>query len=354
MSYGRVTLNDGNKAPRIAFGAGSRVWKHEDATQYVRQALEAGFSHLDNAQLYDNEEYVGAALAASGTARENVFITSKYSRGDVDAAIASSLSKLGVEYLDLYLIHHVMVIPEGQIPAVWAKMEAIRARGQAKSIGVSNFGVPELQQILASGTVVPAVNQIQLHPYNYHALLPIIRFCGECGIAIEAYSSLIPITRTPGGPLDPVLFRIANRINGTPAQVIFAWLRFKGIMIVTTSGKVERLEEYLDVPNLPPLTEEEVRDIERAGRQGAAWYEARMGGARSVKEVEAQVLHEPVRPGEARMRGALTVFDDKSVDVEAQVLHEPTVRWRRVVLLGIATCSAVCLTLRAWNWMASW
>ncbi|KZV89901.1 hypothetical protein EXIGLDRAFT_721004 [Exidia glandulosa HHB12029] len=264
MSYGSLTLNDGHKIPRIAYGAGS-VW---DVTGFVSQALEEGFDHLDNAQYYANEQFVGAALAASGVARKDVFVTSKYGFGDVDEALNASLKKLQLDYLNLYLIHNPASIPAGKIPEVWSKLEAARVAGKAKSIGVSNFGPSQLQELLDSATVVPAVNQIMLHPYNYEAQLPTLKLCAEHAIAIEAYSSLNPITKTPGGPLDPVLARIAKRIGGTPAQVIFAWLRQKGVIIVTTSGKAERLREYLAVPSLPELTSEEIEEIEEAGRKG--------------------------------------------------------------------------------------
>lgn len=301
MSYGELTLNDGNKIPRIAYGAGS-VWKHEDVTDNVRRALDAGFYHLDNAQYYSNEEFVGNALAKSGVARGDVYITSKFSFGDVETALEASLTKLRVEYLDLYLIHNPASIPPGQIPQFWAKLEDIRARGQAKSIGVSNFGVAELKTLLGSATVVPAVNQIRLHPYNYHDQLPTLQLSAKHGIATEAYSSLTPITSAPGGPLDPVLAKIALRIGGTPAQVIFAWLRQKGIVIVTTSGKSERLREYLAVPSLPTLTDDEIVEIETAGKKGADFFAARARNEKAstmkANDVEAQtpmVLAPPSR-----------------------------------------------------------
>lgn len=280
MSYGSVKLNDGHKAPRIAYGAGS-VWKREDVTPYVLQALREGFDHLDNAQYYGNEKYVGAAIEQSGLSRKDLFITSKFGFGDVDEAIAASLSNLGIDYLDLYLIHNP-ISADGDIPGTWAGLERVHARGQAVSIGVSNFEVSHLEELLASANVVPAVNQIQLHPYNYAEQLSTIQLCAEKGIVIEAYSSLTPITKTPGGPVDAPLARAAARIGGTPAQVIFQWLRQKGFMIVTTSGKAERLQEYLAVPSLPSLSDDEVKDIEEGGKQGAEWYKNALRGEKST------------------------------------------------------------------------
>ncbi|EJD38895.1 Aldo/keto reductase [Auricularia subglabra TFB-10046 SS5] len=280
MSYGSVKLNDGRRAPRIAYGAGS-VWKREDVTPYVLQALREGFDHLDNAQYYGNEQYVGAAIAQSGLSRKDLFITSKFGFGNVDEAIAASLSNLGVDYLDLYLIHNPISAGD-DIPGTWAALERVRARGQAISIGVSNFGVDHLTVLLASAQVVPVVNQIQLHPYNYAEQLASIELCARHGIVIEAYSSLTPITKTPGGPVDAPLARAAKRIGGTPAQVIFQWLRQKGFMIVTTSGKAERLQEYLAVPSLPPLTDEEITGIEEAGKQGTEWYKNALRGEKEA------------------------------------------------------------------------
>jgi len=133
---------------------------------------------------------------------------------------------------------------------------------------VSNFTLEWLRRIVKTGKVVPAVNQIHLHPYNYASWRDALAFSAKHGIAIEAYGSLAPITTYPGGPLDTVLATIARRIGGTPGQVIFKWAHAKSIVVVTTTARRTRLDEYLNVVHLPDLTSEEVEAIDEAGAKG--------------------------------------------------------------------------------------
>ncbi|KAG6846219.1 hypothetical protein H0H93_015360, partial [Arthromyces matolae] len=204
------------------------------------------------AQAYQNEEEAGIAIRESGLARQDIFITTKYSGRDsldIPTSIENSLKNLGVTYVDLYLIHHPrLAVPD--IPTAWREMESLKEKGLVKSIGVSNFGVEELQVLLSSAKIKPAANQIMLHPYIYPKHKPIIEFGAQHGIITEAYSSLIPITQLPGGPLDKPLNEIAERLGATPDQVIFAWVKAKGAVVVTTSSKKSRLEGYLDAADL--------------------------------------------------------------------------------------------------------
>ncbi|KAH9033515.1 NADP-dependent oxidoreductase domain-containing protein [Lactarius pseudohatsudake] len=268
MSVPTTLLNDGNQIPVIAFGTGSKL-KYKDVTAVVEQALEAGFSHIDTAAQYANEQFVGRALRESGLARADVCVTGKYGGwdDDVQGAVRTTLGKLGLTHLDLYLVHHPSLIVNDDVERLWGRMVEIRSAGLAKSIGVSNFPLELLQRVVKTG-VLPAVNQIRLHPYNYASWKEVLEFSAKHGIVTEAYGSLAPITTYPGGPVDPVLSTIARRIGGTPGQVIFKWVHAKGFVVVTTTERRTRLDEYLAVVHLPDLTKDEIDAIDRAGALG--------------------------------------------------------------------------------------
>ncbi|KDQ19014.1 hypothetical protein BOTBODRAFT_28493 [Botryobasidium botryosum FD-172 SS1] len=263
MPFSDLTLNDGHKIPQIAFGTGSALYE-KDAADAVEQALNNGFDHIDTAQVYHNEESVGAALRDSGVSRSEVFITTKYGGGNIREELEKSLTKLGVTYVDLYLIHFPASV-EKDFAGSWEEFEKIKKDGLAKSIGVSNFTVDHLKKILETANIVPAVNQIRYNPYNHAEHASLLRFAAEKGIIIEAYGSLAPITKKPGGPVDVPVAQAAARLGATPAQVIFSWVKAKGAVIVTTTSKKERLQEYLGVGDLPPLTQEEIEAIDAAG-----------------------------------------------------------------------------------------
>ncbi|KAG8716962.1 hypothetical protein FRC09_014956 [Ceratobasidium sp. 395] len=199
-----LPLNDKRNIPAIAFGTGTAL-RGKDATAYVIQAIEGGFDHIDTAQFYRNEESVGEALrrAFSGRRekidvekqtvgslrREDIWITTKYGgQGDAEGALDVSLQKLGLSYVDLYLIHWPEFAPN--ILKTWSELERAQEHGKAKSIGVSNFSVEQLKLILEKGKVIPAVNQIPFHPYNYHKQIELLEFANKHGIRLESYSGL--------------------------------------------------------------------------------------------------------------------------------------------------------------------
>ncbi|KAI0315333.1 NADP-dependent oxidoreductase domain-containing protein [Amylostereum chailletii] len=256
-------LNDGTEIPAIAFGTGS-VHKGEDVSGLVDNALQAGFSHIDTSAICKNEEYVGTAIRESGLDRSELYITTKFDGGDIEDELHTSLSKIGVKFVDLYLIHFPQAITNEALEDGWAQFEKLQEDGLTKSIGVSNFQV-EHQRVLRVAKVVPTVNQIRFHPYNYASWKELLELSAKNNIVIEAYSSLTPITSMPGGPLDPVLAKLSKRIGGTPTQVIFKWVLAKGAVVVTTSSKRERLDEYLAAPSLPDLTADEIAEIDAAG-----------------------------------------------------------------------------------------
>ncbi|KAJ3575352.1 hypothetical protein NP233_g1167 [Leucocoprinus birnbaumii] len=256
------------KIPSLAFGSGS-VNKGRDIHEYIEHALDQGFSHLDTAQFYRNEKSVGTAIRESGLSRADIYVATKYSGlvSDVRKSLEISLNDLGLEYVDLFLIHSPSVA-EGRLESVWRAFEEVREAGLARSIGVSNFTITQLKELLKFAHVKPVVNQVAFHPYNWAENKALLEFHKKHGIVTEGYSPLTPITRYPGGPVDAAIAPAAKRLNATPAQVIFAWLKAKGVVIVTTTSKRERLKEYIAAGDLPDLTPEEIDAIDEAGSKG--------------------------------------------------------------------------------------
>jgi diketogulonate reductase-like aldo/keto reductase len=272
MPWDLIKLNDGNAIPSIGFG----TWKipvGHPTTDQVDQAISVGFSHVDTAQSYRNEAEAGLAIRESGLGRNDIFITTKYSglNGlDIETSIHNSLKNLGVEYIDLYLIHSPrLAVPD--IPTAWEKFENLKNAGLVKSIGISNFNVKDLQTLLASAKIKPAVNQILFHPYVYGKQTPILEFGAAHNIVTEAYSALTPVTSHRGGPLDKPLKEIGKRLGATDDQVLLAWAKVKGTVILTTSSKKSRLEGYLAAGDFV-LTDDEIKSIDEAGAQGAKQF----------------------------------------------------------------------------------
>lgn len=264
LSY---TLNDGTTTPWIAFGTGTALYK-KDAAEAVRVAIENGVTHLDGAQMYENEDSLGAGIKASGKPRSELYVTTKLkglAEGQtIKDTLVISLKKLGLEYVDLFLIHDP-TSANGQLKAWWKQMEEVKKEGLTKSIGVSNFRVQDLEEVLEVATIIPAVNQIEFHPYVYKAAKPIYTFSQEHKILVASYGGLAPIVRAPGGPLDPVVGAIADRLQISSSQVYTKWLIEKGILVVTTSSKAARIREALKTPDVTDLTSEDIAAIEEAG-----------------------------------------------------------------------------------------
>ncbi|WVR03204.1 hypothetical protein IAU60_000195 [Kwoniella sp. DSM 27419] len=270
MPFKDILLNDGRKIPAIGYGS----WKipKDVCAGQVGQAIDVGFDHLDTAQVYRNEEEVGQAIKESGLARKDLWITTKFSGvddKDPETSCKESLQKLGIDYIDLYLIHHPRLC-KGDIEGTWKKMEMLKKEGLVKSIGVSNFSKEDLQELIASANIKPVVNQILLHPYVIASTTPLLQYMSSQHIVPEGYSSLIPLTSKPGGPVDKPVNKIAKRLNVKPEQVLLAWSRAKDAVIVTTSSKKDRLEGYLDVGDIV-LTQDDVKAIDDAGAKGELW-----------------------------------------------------------------------------------
>jgi diketogulonate reductase-like aldo/keto reductase len=231
-------LADGNEIPLVGLG----VWQMtngRECVDAVRWALELGYRHIDTAQAYGNEESVGQGLRESGVPREDVFITTKFnpSRKDPFAEAERSLKRLGVDYVDLYVIHW----PQGGATWAWPGMERAHEAGYARSIGVSNFGVDDLNRLLATTNVPPVVDQVQFSPYEYRRTL--LDACGRNGIALESYSTL----GTGRHLASETVTRIAERHGRTPAQVLLRWCIERAIPVIPKSTRRERIAENCDV-----------------------------------------------------------------------------------------------------------
>jgi 2,5-diketo-D-gluconate reductase A len=251
-----VRLHDGNEIPQLGFGVFQVP--PDEAQAAVETALELGYRHVDTAAAYNNEAGVGAAIRASGVAREDVFVTTKLRNGEQGAETAlaafdASRRALGVDYIDLYLIHWPSPARDLYLDS-WRALEKLAESGDARSIGVSNFLEPHLERLIAEADVVPSINQLELHPtFQQSAITALSR---EHGIAIEAYSPL-----GQGADLEhPVILEIASRLAATPAQVVLRWHLDLGHIVIPKSVRRHRLVENLAATTLA-LSAEDVAAI---------------------------------------------------------------------------------------------
>ena len=228
------TLADGTEMPLLGLG----VWQipeGPECEQSVRWALDAGYRHIDTAQAYGNEASVGKALRDSGVAREQVFITTKFfpAREDPAAEIENSLRRLGLDQVDLYLVHW----PQNGPTWAWAGMQKALERERTRAIGVSNFSIEEIDELLAVADVRPVMNQVQFSAFEYRAGL--LAGCRERDVEVTAYSSL-GTGRHLG---DATVGEVADRVGRTPAQVLLRWCLEKGTFVIPKSTHRERIEE---------------------------------------------------------------------------------------------------------------
>jgi 2,5-diketo-D-gluconate reductase A len=245
MTVPQIPLNSGTSIPQLGFG----VFKVDptDAQRVVEDALAVGYRHIDTAALYNNEQQVGAAIAASGIPREELFITTKlgnpdHRSGEIIPAFDTSLEKLGLDYVDLYLIHWPMPA-NGLYVQAWRQLERFYDEHSARAIGVSNFLVPHLQTLLEATDIVPAVNQVELHPIFQQRELS--EFAREHGIAIESWGPL------GQGKYDlfgmPAIQELARAHGKTPAQVVIRWHLQAGNIVIPKSNSRERMTENFEV-----------------------------------------------------------------------------------------------------------
>ncbi len=240
-----VTLNDGHTVPQLGFGV-FQIARAETVAA-TGQALEIGYRHIDTAEMYGNEREVGEAVARSGLARSEVFVTSKLNNGfhrpdDARWAFDKTLEALGFEYLDLFLIHWPLpTLYDGDFVSTWRTLIEFQRDGRVRSIGVSNFQPHHLDHLAAETDVVPAVNQIEVHPYL--AQDAVRGYDTDHGIATEAWS---PIAQ--GLVLDdPVIGSVAKDLGHTPAQVVLRWHLQRGDIVFPKSVSRSRMQENFDL-----------------------------------------------------------------------------------------------------------
>lgn len=254
-------LNTGVEIPGLGLG----TWKLSDdeARDSVVMALQAGYRLIDTAKIYGNERGVGEGLRQSGVAREKVFVTTKLWNSDqgyhtARAAFEESLDKLGLEYVDLYLIHWPAT---EQRHNAWRALEGLYEEGRAKAVGVSNYEVEQLQELLERSDTVPAVNQIEFHPFIYKKQKPILDFCAKRKIIVEAYSPL-----NQGSGIDvPVIEEMAKKHKKTNAQIMLRWCIQHGTVPIPKSSHPDRIRENIEVFRFE-LSEEEIQTLDKLSR----------------------------------------------------------------------------------------
>ena len=265
-----LVLNDGNRIPQFGFGVFQIP--PADTASAVRTALEAGYRHIDTAEMYQNEKGVGQGVRDAGVDRGKVFITSKLNNGfhkpdDARRAFDTTIEALGFDYVDLFLIHWPLpTLYDGDFVSTWQTLEEFKSDGRARSIGVSNFQVHHLERLARDTETVPAVNQIEVHPYFTNDA---VRAYGiEHTILTEAWS---PIAQ--GDVLDdPVVGQIAQKVAKTPAQVVLRWHIERGDIVFPKSSTPQRIKENIDIFDFE-LSDDQIDELTgldrgEAGRRG--------------------------------------------------------------------------------------
>ncbi|TPX13194.1 uncharacterized protein E0L32_006394 [Thyridium curvatum] len=271
-----LTLSDGREIPMIGYGLGTA--NHSSGDKKFDQkivddtvtAIKAGYNHLDGAESYANEEELGAAIKAAKVPRENLFVTTKVTCAPdrpIEEAFAASLKKLQLDYVDLYLIHSPFWAGGDAklLQKKWAEMEAIKASGRARSIGVSNYLKEHLEAVLETAKDPPVLNQIEYHAYLQHADL--MAYQREHGIAAAAYGPLTTVTKAKGGPIDALQDKLARKYGVNPGEVALRWCIDTGVVAITTSSNEQRLRSFMTKLPSFKLTPKEAEEMSELGKQ---------------------------------------------------------------------------------------
>ncbi|KAL7957562.1 NADP-dependent oxidoreductase domain-containing protein [Trichoderma compactum] len=279
MQIPTLPLKDGNVIPMLGFGTGTTWYKDNpddplssQLVELLKAALVQGYVHINTADSYGTEREVGLAIQQSSIPREKLFITTKVQDGwrDVSAALDASLEKLGLEYVDLYLLHNPYIIGSNEgIQAAWKGLEIVKGEGKAKSIGISNFQRHHIEALLETCTVKPVINQLEFHPYLQRGnnFVPWMR---EHGIEVSSFKSLAPTTVGKGVPLDDplpldeLLPSLARKYRVEGSVILLRWCIGQNIVPVTTTSSQARLDEY----SMATKVVLEPADIEEISQEG--------------------------------------------------------------------------------------
>ncbi|KUL87726.1 hypothetical protein ZTR_05941 [Talaromyces verruculosus] len=306
IAMSTLKLNDGTLVPVLAFGAGTALYKrgppkilNRTTVDLIKSAIAVGYRHLDTAEMYGTEVEVGLAIKESLKegiikSREEVFVTTKLSGDFFNAPrhIDVSLQKLGLEYVDSYLIHSALwANSDEELQRAWAGMEAVKESGKAKSIGVSSFGPSHLKAISQTARIQPSINQLEFHPYfskrQQKPFLQALRSPDTGSVAVSAYGALAPLTRNIPGPLDETLKTIADKHGVTPELVCFRWCLDQEVVVVTTIRRVERMKEYLRVFDFK-LTPDDIEKINEDGYACVGTQEPKSRAEKYYESLKAQ------------------------------------------------------------------
>ncbi|KAK2777124.1 NAD/NADP-dependent indole-3-acetaldehyde reductase [Colletotrichum kahawae] len=266
----------------LAYGMGTANFKTSSEpidrviVEAAKNAIQAGFRHLDGAEVYGNEIEMGLAIKTSGVPREELYVATKlWDMTNPKASFELSLRRLGLEFVDLYLIHAPFnARSDVELQCAWAHMEELKLSGRVRSIGVSNFKLSHLRAILKTATVPPAINQIEYHPYIQDDYL--LRFHKQHNIAIAAYGCLLPLTREADDSMVGVWQDLAQNYEVTISDIGLRWSVEQGLITITTTSKPKRMEIILrNVPGFQ-LTKDDMTKIAKAGeghRQRGFWID---------------------------------------------------------------------------------